>query len=397
MTLGVCMVAVDFYPRMGGMQTHTLALAQRLRAMGVDVFVVTRRYGDMPLCEEVDGLPIHRVNIVPNASKARAMLQFLHGALKLIKAQQDRFQIIHSHQVISPTTVGLIGRELMHKKLIVNPHSPQCGGGLDTLLRRRPFTGRLRLFWMKKRADAFVTISQEIKRDLIGLGFPPDRIVYIANGVDTARFSPSADKDALRRDLGLSGGPIFIYAGRLSTVKRLDVLLRAFTGLSSKPADSRLLLVGSGEEYGRLKNVAAELGISQQVNFIGPVQNVEAYFQASDVFVLPSQSEGLPMALLEAMACGLPCVASATGGVLDVIRPEVNGLTVPPGDAYALQDTLETLWSRPAIAARLGQRARADICREYSIEHTAQRFLLLYRTVLAASAFRSAQLEPSSG
>jgi glycosyltransferase involved in cell wall biosynthesis len=397
MTLGVCMVTVDFYPRVGGMQTHTLALAQCLRAMGVDVFVITRSYEDMPLFEEVGGLPIYRVDIAPNASKAGAMLQFLHGALKLIKAQQERIQVIHSHQVISPTTVGLIGRELMHKKLIVNPHSPQCGGGLDTLLRRRPGTGRLRLLWMKKRADAFVAISREIERDLIDLGFPPDRIVYIANGVDTARFSPSMDKDALRRDLGLSSDPVFIYAGRLSAVKRLDVLLRAFASLPSKHSNGRLLLVGGGEERGRLEGIVAELGIGQQVNFIGPVQNAEAYLQASDVFVLPSQSEGLPMALLEAMACGLPCVASATGGILDVIRPGINGLTVPPGDVRALQGALETLWSGPSVAARLGQRARADICREYSIKHTAQRFLLLYRTILDAPTFRSAQLELSNG
>jgi glycosyltransferase involved in cell wall biosynthesis len=400
MTLGVCMVTTDFYPRVGGMQTHTLALAQHLRATGVDVLVITRRYEDFPLYEEVGGLPIYRVNVHPNASRARAMLQFLTGALRLMTVEQHRFQIIHSHQVISPTTIGLIGRELMRKKLIVNPHSPKQGGGLRILLQERPCSGRPRLFWMKKRADVFIAISQEIERDLTDLGFPPDKIVCIPNGVDTTRFSPlsTADKAACRHDLGLSDGPILIYAGRLSAVKQLDVLLRAFAGLAPRfSARGRLLIVGEGEELEHLKSLAIELGIGQQVVFVGPVLSIERYLQASDVFVLPSQSEGLPLALLEAMACGLPCVASATGGVLDVVRSKINGLTVPAGDVCALQKALEALWPNSSKAAQLGRQARLDICRQYSIEQTAQSFLELYHAVLSASPSRSVQPKPLSG
>lgn len=397
---GVCMIAVDFYPLLGGMQTHTLALAQHLQTVGVDVLVITRRYKKMSLYEEVGGLPVHRIDVCPNASRAEAAIQFVIGALRLMKQQQERFQIIHSHQVISPTTIGLIGRELMQKRLIVNLHSPKRGGGLGILLRRRPLTGRPRLFWMKKRADAFVAISREVKNCLFDLGFPPEKIVYIPNGVDTTRFSPlpASDKAACRHELNLSDGPIFTYAGRLAAVKQLDVLLRAFAGLAPKlPSSAQLLIVGDGQERRQLEDMAAELRIRQRVKFVGSVLNVKAYLQASDVFVLPSRNEGLPVALLEAMACNLPCVASATGGVLDVIRPEANGLTVPPGDVHALQNALETLWSHPSTADQLGRQARLDVCRGYSMECTAQKFLQLYHGVLARAPLRFTHRQPSSG
>jgi N-acetyl-alpha-D-glucosaminyl L-malate synthase BshA len=385
MNLGICMVAVDFYPRVGGMQTHTLALAQHLQAIGVNVFVVTRSYPGLPLYEEVGGLSIHRVDVRPNASKIEASFRFINGALKLMKERRAHFQIIHSHQVISPTTIGLIGRELMHKKVIVNPHSTTHGGDLGILLRLRPLTGGLRLFWMKKRADAFVAISQDIKDVLIGLGFPPNKIAYISNGVDTTHFSPLSaySKAACRQSLNLSDGPIIVFVGRLVAVKQLDVLIKAFAGLvPNLPASAQLLIVGDGEERARLENQAVELGVSPQVRFIGSVANVRPYLQASDIFVLPSRNEGLPVALLEAMACSLPCVASATGGILDVIRPGINGLMAPPGDVQALQSGLNILLSDSMLAAQLGRQARQDAHQNYSMEHTARDYVRLYRGLL---------------
>ncbi len=380
------MVAVDFYPRVGGMQTHTLALAQHLQAIGVNVFVVTRSYPGLPLYEEVGGLPIHRVRVRSNASKIETSLQFINGALKLMKERQAHFQIIHSHQVISPTTVGLIGRELMQKKVVVNPHSTTHGGDLGILLRLRPLTGGLRLFWMKKRADAFVAISQDIKDVLIKLGFPPDKIVYISNGVDTTHFSPlsAPGKAACRQSLNLADGPIIVFVGRLVAVKQLDVLIKAFAGLApGLSASAQLLIVGDGEERARLENQAVELGVGPQVKFIGSVANVKPYLQASDIFVLPSRNEGLPVALLEAMACSLPCVASATGGILDVIRSGVNGLMAPPGDVQALQNALKTLLLDPTLAAQLGRQARQDAHQNYSMERTVQDYVQLYRSLLA--------------
>jgi glycosyltransferase involved in cell wall biosynthesis len=170
----------------------------------------------------------------------------------------------------------------------------------------------------------------------------------------------------------------------LVAVKQLDVLVKAFAGLvPTLPASAQLLIVGDGEERARLENQAIELGVGPQVKFVGSVTNVEPYLQASDIFVLPSRNEGLPVALLEAMACSLPCVASATGGIMDLIRSGVNGLMVPPGDAQALQSALETLLLDPTLATQLGRQARQDAHQNYSMEHTAQDYLQLYRSLLA--------------
>ena len=185
-----------------------------------------------------------------------------------------------------------------------------------------------------------------------------------------------------------------LFVGVMSRDKQPDVLYEAWAQRQRQAVDhSTLVFVGATNpslfELGdrladRLKAAAEGGGLSPRVRFVAPTPRIEDYFRAADVFVMPSAREGLPIVLLEAMACGLPCVASLLPGSTDtIVRDGVNGRLVPPGDSAALGRVLAEVLASPAEAARLGTAARATIEERYTIEAVAEQWLGAYRDVLS--------------
>jgi glycosyltransferase involved in cell wall biosynthesis len=387
--LGVCMVTVAFYPDVGGIQMNVYSLAQHLVEMGVDVIVITRRMNkDVPLYEELDGIRVFRLDIPREMSKAEALARFLWGARKVMARHAKDFQVIHSHQLVSPTTIGLVAKETLRKKLVATPHTPSSSASFHSLVHKRPVTGKPRLKWMQKRADAFVAISQEIESDLVRLGFPAEKITYIPNGIDTRRFSPVQiqEKAELRNKLGLPDGDLITFVGRLVARKQVDVLLRAFKGLRENGfGNTAVLVLGEGPEMQSLQDLAADLGVAEQTFFLGSRLNTEAYLQTSDVFVLPSSSEGMPIALLEAMSSGVACVGSRIGGIVDLIADGKHGLLAESGNEVDLQKQLETLLQSADLRKGLGKNARGVVVEQFDMTATAKTYLDLYRSVLELS------------
>ncbi len=201
----------------------------------------------------------------------------------------------------------------------------------------------LRNRWLRD-ADAFVAMSRVIREEMRDAGVPGERIALLHHGVDTERFSPATaeEKLALRRELGLAeAGVVAVYTGRLLKGKGLETLLDAFAAVADRAAGLRLVLVGSGEGQALsveddLRRRVAAGGLGTRVAFAGRSERVEDYLRAADVFVFPSVFEALGIALVEAAACGLPALASRTGGIVDVVEDRVSGHLVPPGDAAAL-------------------------------------------------------------
>jgi glycosyltransferase involved in cell wall biosynthesis len=158
-------------------------------------------------------------------------------------------------------------------------------------------------------------------------------------------------------------------------------LLRAATSILHAEPDAHFVVVGDGPLGSQLLTLALQLGVDQAFHFVGPRSDVYDVMSAMDIFVLPSLSEGIPMALLEAMALGKPVVAAAVGGVPEVIQHRVNGLLVESGDDRALADACLELTNNPQWAAALGDQAARTIAERFSRDRSGEALLLAYRGI----------------
>jgi glycosyltransferase involved in cell wall biosynthesis len=371
MPLGVGMLAGVFPPFIGGIQIHTLQLARRLVEHGVEVHVLTRHHRDLPRQERMEGVCVHRVGDA-NLPRGIRAASYLFGALATLCRLRDHIQLLHAHQLMAPALIGYLGRAMLGKPLVLNPHSP----AEVAQLKAQGASGRLQLAAARRFGDAFVSICKPITVELLGAGMDERRIHFIPNGVDTRVFHPAnpSERAELRRALGLSDSPMVVYAGRLSYVKGIDVLLEAWPHLEDR---AQLCIVGDGEDAAALREQAARL---RGVRFVGPVGNPAPFLRAADIAVMPSRSEGLSIALLEAMSCGLSTVATAVGGSPDAIDDGVDGLLVPPEDPPALAAALIRALETPSM----GLAARARIVECHSIDRVADRVVALYRALCPA-------------
>lgn len=398
MPIGVAMVINVFYPSIGGAQTHTLRVCQQLKQLGVPVLVVTRHHPGLARYEEIDGVPTYRVG-APSRLKALAAVVYIWGALRVLIAQRQRYGVLHCHQMVAPMTIGLLARLLLRKPVVINPHGRGAIGDIGVLTLRRPVTGRLRLAAARRWGGAFVSIARDVHDELRGVGIAEDKIWDIPNGVNLNHFSPLAaeQRAARRKELALPEGRLVVFSGRLTHAKALDVLLNAWPTVVQAVPDAQLVLVGAGTLQSTLEAQATERGVRDQVHFAGGQSDVAPYLQAADSFVLSSRSEALPVALLEAMSCGLPCVATAVGGNVEVLSDGVSGRLVPVEDAAALAQGLIESLTDPT-AARWGEQARQHVARHYSLQAVAERYIEMYTSLVAPQSQRPvlADRQPST-
>ena len=183
----------------------------------------------------------------------------------------------------------------------------------------------------------------------------------------------------MRRGLGLPPVPVVVYTGRLSPEKGVDVLVDAWAEARRRGCLGTLCLVGDGPERQALERRAVALGVRGATRFAGPTADVAPWLQAADVFVLPSRQEGLSVALLEAMAAGVPAVATEVGGTREAVGG--TAVLVPPADPRALAEALCALLDEPGRARELGEAARVRVLSRFGILNVARRHLELYREV----------------
>jgi glycosyltransferase involved in cell wall biosynthesis len=204
------------------------------------------------------------------------------------------------------------------------------------------------------------------------------------NGVDAQAFISDKPKSEIQKELGLSDKLVILFVGRLMSVKSLPTFVDALANALPTCPNLHLLLVGEGPAQASLEKQARELGVEAHITFVGQQRDIKPYLGAADIFVLPSKSEGISNALLEAMSAGLACVSTSVGGGYDVLDGGKCGLLVKPGDVPAWTHAIVDLATDPARRKQLGEAARQRILDHYDFSVVGSKYEALYTELLNA-------------
>jgi glycosyltransferase involved in cell wall biosynthesis len=259
--------------------------------------------------------------------------------------------------------------------------------GIVVVTRRMDYVpNRLFADYLYNRAvDGVAAISQGVANALIAAGVAPQRITIIPSGVDCTRFAPpgAGERAAARAALGLEPDQIAVAAlGALETRKGHRYLLEAIGRLGEHRPAIQCLIAGDGSQGAALEEEARGMGLGANLRLLGGIEDPRKLFFASDIYVQPSIKEGLGVALLEAMACGLAPVASRAGGMAEVIEDRRSGLLVGVADSIALAQAIGELADSSLTRASLGAAARARVVGAFSMEAMARGTLALYQSCL---------------
>jgi glycosyltransferase involved in cell wall biosynthesis len=234
-------------------------------------------------------------------------------------------------------------------------------------------------------ANRVITVCDAFARELAGAGVARERINVQHNSIRPEKMASAKEAQAIRAKFGIAESePVVVAIGRLSSEKAHIDLLNAFRHLQSNNSElnAKLVIVGDGPERERLEAAARSLGITERVHFAGQISDVKPYYAAADLLALPSHSEGSPYVLLEAMAAGLAIVATAVGGVPEMVEDEVSALLVPPRDPQKMAAAIARILKDEELARKLTASAAALIATRYSPENYVRSLVEIYRELL---------------
>lgn len=383
-TLTAWMLIPTYYPVIGGAQSQVHRLSKVLQAHDWSVQVLTRQHSyahpqGLPASDMMEGTPI--VRLYSRGGTMLGSLFYLIGGLWYL-LRYGRRSIYHAHDIGASGWLAVAAGRLLGGRSIIKLRTG-CYAYRQLLTSRR---GRWPFLTLLRLADRVVVVNSEVEELMAELGIPAKRVVRIPNTVDINQFSFISPEEKLKTRLKLNlavDETIVLYVGRLEQLKGVDILLQAWAGLPENiRGRARLLLVGDGPERERLLALKRSLEIDPSVDLLGERQNVLDYYHAADIFVLPSRTEGLSNALLEAMACGLPAIASDVGGAVDLIQPGQNGILFKSEEQADLARHLIELLKTPDLWQPMGLRARDSVIQYANLPLVLERLQWVYQDLL---------------
>ncbi len=399
----LCLAAHSFFPAYGGAQLRFLRYIPGLRARGVDTEIFTGEYapaaedkghghrlGRMLPREEVEGAPLYRI-CLPERKDDRRFLIFDAGLLKICEREESRPHVIQLLNKLAPSSLRLLRRlqasgiPIVYSVSIA-PLEQKYGKSLGKSIKKyRNWRYYRKLY---NQMDCIVTNNIQLKDMVREMGVRT-RIEVIANGIDFDRFQIDTShriRHAVRQRLGIAGTDrVICSVGALIPRKGTDLLVEAWARLVKNHPDLHLMLVGpfvhTEEDPFRqhIQSVIEKSGHGSQVHFVGKVENVEDYLSAADVFVLPSEREGLPNSVLEAMALSRPVVITPFIGLsADLGQAEVHYL-LSQRNVEDLAFHIARLMNDPMLRMALGQRGHQLVVETMDLQYSLDRYADLYK------------------
>jgi len=292
--------------------------------------------------------------------------------------RRHQVSVIHAHQY-TPFFYGITARLLYPRPAILftehGRHFP------DYPRRKRMLFNRL----MLRRRDRVVGVGQAVRQALIqNEGISPHRVSVVYNGIDFQRYySDGEERAAVRKELGLEPDDfVILQVARMDYLKDHATAIRTIARLASPCPQVKLLLAGEGPELEKVQGQVHQLNVSPHVRFLGLRKDVPRLLAAADLFLLTSISEGIPLTVIEAMAAGLPVVATRVGGMGEVVQEGTTGLLASSGDDAGLADHVLKLIADPALRCRMGEHGRQRVHRVFSQEQMLAGYMKLYQEQL---------------
>lgn len=352
----------------GGMENGVVNVARRLPPDEFEVHVC---------CLERGGAFVERLPRPENVVVLHKPPGFsLKAALGVARhAQRIGADLLHPHN-LGPLTYAAIGSGFgLWKPVLQGEHGVFQGDQASPARLRQ----RQRLYRCCRKIH---TVSESLRRHLVEHGFPAEKITAIINGVDTERFQP-VDKAAVRAQLGLPAQGRFIgIVGRFDPNKKHLLLIEAFNQMAARLPDARLVIVGDkGAEKDKIHAAVQASPARDHIHLAGFQPNPTPWYQALDLLAAPSVFEGLSNAVLEAMACGVPCLAHTACGNAEVITSGADGFLAALDSADLLAAELHRVLADPAELAAVGARARARVMRDFSMDAMVRNYARIYREV----------------
>lgn len=404
--VSVMMLVTSFYPfAVGGSELQAFRLAKELQKKGVNVYIVSLGLKGIAEYECFDGIKVYRVyswvnsrlllgnkktkNPIrtkieyepqnPNNFKISdkkslfSLIAYFFVFINLwffLRKRKEPLDYIYVPVMEWAAFVGAVLGKLFGKKVVIKDSTVN---GTTNLLRY-PFGKSMQRVIVKN--SAFVAMTQAIKKNYTLAGIEEENIYLIPNGVDVSDIQWTQGNNEN-----------FVFVGNLyqQPAKGVDVLLKAWEMVVKQIPDARLDIIGNGNIQAYIDYVKT-LGIDNNVRFLGKQTDVQKYLLESRAFVLPSRREGMSNALLEAMALGMPCIATNISGSQDLVQPFFNGILLPVEDAVALKDAIVYLYENPEKAQLMGKEARISIEKGYAFNVVAEKYFDLFTSKLV---FRS--------
>lgn len=344
--------------RLAGAEVMCENLCVALKDAGVDVIAVSLYSENTAITDRLDkkGVRIEYLDKKPGFD-ASIIMKLVH----LFKIEKP--DVVHTHIYASKYALPAAAIAGVKKKIhTVHSMAQKEQGSLGK---------KVNTFMYQRCGVVPVALSSEVKKSIGEVyGLQESIIPVVYNGIDLSKCIRKNDYEA-------NGVFTIVHVGRFMKVKNHKTLIRAFAGFAEKKENVRLQLLGEGELLDEMKNYAEKLEVADKVEFLGLQSNVYPYLNKADVFCLPSEYEGVPMTLIEAMGTGLPIVASNVGGIPDMLENEKNALLVEPND-IAVEAAFEMLYSDIELRTRLGRAAKIR-SEAFSAKTMAEEYIKIYK------------------